>query len=47
MIVETNNLNQARKQIQELKKQKKQVIVKAQDDEFNRKILENKDVNQF
>ncbi len=37
--------NQARKEIQELKKQKKEIIVKAQDDVFNRKILENKDVD--
>ena len=44
-IINTSNLNQARKQIQELKKQGKQVIVQAQDDEFNRKIFENKDVN--
>ena len=39
-IINTNNINQARKQIQELKKQKKPVIIKAQDEEFNRKILE-------
>jgi len=45
MQINTSNLNQARKQIQELKKQEKQIIVKAQDTEFNRKILENKDVN--
>jgi ribonuclease P/MRP protein subunit RPP1 len=47
MEINTSNLNQARKQIQELKKQKKQIIVQAQDDEFNRKILENKDVDIF
>lgn len=44
-IINTTNLNQTRKQIQELKKQGKEVIVKAQDEEFNRKILENSDVN--
>ena len=44
-IIDTKNLNQLRKQIQELKKQKQPIIVKAQDDEFNRKVLENKDVN--
>lgn len=44
-IINTSNLNQARKQIQELKKSKKKVIVQAQDDEFNRKILENPDVD--
>ena len=46
-IINTSNLNQARKQIQELKKENKEVIVKAQDNEFNRKILENKDVHIF
>lgn len=45
-IINTSNLNQARKQIQDLKKQNiKPIIVKAQDEIFNRKILENKDVN--
>ena len=44
-IITTNNLNQARKQIQELKKQNKPVIVQAQSDEFNRKILENQDTD--
>ena len=44
-IINTNNINQARKQIQELKKDKQQVIIQAQDDVFNRKILENKDVD--
>ncbi len=46
-MINTTNLNQVRKQIQELKKQKKQVIVQAQDDEFNRKILEIPDVDIF
>jgi len=44
-IINTNNLNEARKQIQQLKKQKKLVIVQAQDDKFNRKIFENPDVD--
>jgi len=44
-MITTTNINEARKQIQELKKQKKPVIVQAQDTEFNRKILENKDVS--
>ena len=44
-IINTSNLNEARKQIQKLKKENKSVIVRAQDTEFNRKILENKDVN--
>ena len=44
-MITTSNLNQARKQIQTLKKEKKQVIIQAQDEEFNRKILENPDVD--
>ena len=46
-IINTTNLTQVRKQIQELKKQKakQEIIIKAQDDAFNRKILENKDVD--
>lgn len=44
-MINTSSLNEARKQIQKLKKGKKQVIVKAQDEEFNRKILENPDVD--
>lgn len=39
-IINTANINEVRKQIQKLKKEGKQIIVKAQDDEFNRKILE-------
>jgi len=45
MIINTSNINEARKQIQSLKKQKKQIIVMAKEPEFNRKILENKDVD--
>ena len=44
-IINTPNLNEARKQIQKLKKEKQQIIIQAQDDVFNRKILENKDVD--
>jgi len=44
-IINTNNLNQARKQIQQFKKDKKQVVVQAQDEDFNRKILENPDID--
>jgi len=44
-IIKTSNLTQARKQIQELKKQNKTIIVQAQDDVFNRKIFENKDID--
>ena len=45
MEINTPNLNEARKQIQKLKKEGKEVIVRAQEPEFNRKILEIKDVN--
>ena len=44
-IINTTNLNEARKQIQKLQKEKQQIIIQAQDDVFNRKILENKDVD--
>ena len=40
MIISTPNLNQVRKEIQLAKKKGGLVIVKAQDEEFNRKILE-------
>ncbi|MBT4135482.1 hypothetical protein HOD75_03645 [archaeon] len=46
-MITTSNLNQVRKEIQELKKNKKPIIVQAQSPEFNRKILENKDVDIF
>ena len=44
-MINTKNINEARKQIQKLKKENKEVMVYAQGDEFNRKILENKDVD--
>ena len=46
-MINTSNLNQVRKQIQEIKKkkEKQEIIIQAQDDEFNRKILENKHVD--
>jgi len=45
MLIETKNINEARKQIEKAFKEKKKVIVKAQNPEFNRKILENKKVS--
>lgn len=45
MTINTTNLNEARKQIQKLKKENIPVIVKAQDEEFNRKILEIPEVD--
>ena len=44
-MINTNNLDEARKQIQKLKKEGDEIIVLAQDDNFNRKIFENKDVD--
>ena len=44
-MINTTNLNQVKKQIQQLKKDKKQVIIQAQDENFNRKILENPDTD--
>ncbi len=44
-MINTPNINEARKQIQKLKKEGKQIIVLAQDPEFNRKIVEIPDVD--
>lgn len=46
-IINTPNLNQAIKEIQSIKRQnpKEEIIVKTQDEDFNRKILENKNIN--
>ncbi len=45
MIINTKNINEARKLIDKTFNEKKQVIVQAQDSDFNRKILENKKVS--
>ncbi len=47
MIINTPDLNQVRNHIQKIKKsnQSEPIIVKAQDEEFNRKVLEIKGVN--
>ena len=47
MIINSTNLNEIRKQVQKIKKQspKELVIVKAQDIDFNSKILEQKDID--
>ena len=39
-IINTPNLNEVRKKILDLKKKNKEIIVQAQDEEFNRKVLE-------
>ena len=45
--INTTSIPQARKQIQQTRKEnpKQEIIIQAQDDAFNRKILENKDVD--
>ena len=46
--INTANTNEARKQIDSLSKDNEKVVVISQlDDEFNRKILENKKVDMF
>ena len=44
-MINTKNINEARKEIQKLKREGKEVVVHAQDDDFNRKIFEIKDVD--
>jgi len=44
-MINTKNINEARKEIQKLKRTNDQVVVHAQDDDFNRKIFEIKDVD--
>jgi RNase P/RNase MRP subunit p30 len=51
-IINTTNINEARKQIQKLKKEQKKenpekIAVLSQDDEFNRKALEIKGLNML
>lgn len=47
MTINTPSLNQTRKQIQSLKKQNPnaEIVIQAQTPEYNRKILENPEVN--
>lgn len=47
IIINTNNLNEARKQVEEAKKEKPQeeIALLSQDDEFNRKALEIKNLD--
>ncbi|MFH1308277.1 MAG: hypothetical protein ABIH72_05485 [archaeon] len=44
-IIDSSNINQARKQIDKISSKKEKVIVQGKDIEFNRKILENKKVS--
>lgn len=43
-MINTSNLNHTRKEIQRLKAEGKIVVVRAQDDDFNRKMFESSDV---
>jgi RNase P/RNase MRP subunit p30 len=45
MIINTTNLDEIRKQIQKLKKENQLIVIKAQDEEFNKKIFEIPGVN--
>ena len=45
LLINTKNLNEARKSIDRAFNEKKQIIVLAQNPDFNRKILENKKVS--
>jgi RNase P/RNase MRP subunit p30 len=47
MILDLSNINDLRKQIQKIRKDnpKEQIIVLAKDEEFNRKVVELKDVD--
>jgi len=40
-IINQKNLQETRRQIEKLYKEKKKIIIKSQSDDFNRKILEN------
>lgn len=44
-MITTKNINEVRKEIQKLVKERKKVIVEAGDDDFNRKIFEMKNVD--
>jgi len=48
-IINTNNLNEARKQVEKLKKEnpEEQVALLSQDDDFNRKALEIKNLDML
>ena len=46
-MIQTENINEARKQIDKLSKEGKQVVVQGSSIEFNRLILENKRVNML
>jgi len=46
-IITTPKINDALKEITKLKQKGEKIIILSQDDEFNRKILENKKINIF
>jgi len=46
-VINTPNLNEARKQADKLRKESKPIIILSQDDEFNRKALEIKNLSML
>ena len=46
-IITTTNLNEARKQVDKLRKEDKKIVIMSQDDEFNRKALEIKGLSRL
>lgn len=46
-MINTQNLNEARKQADKLRKEGKEIIILSQDDEFNRKALEIKNLKML
>ena len=46
-IINTANLNEARKQADKLRKEAKPIVILSQEDEFNRKALEIKGLNML
>ena len=46
-MITISNINEVRKEIQRLKREGKEIIVSSGNDEFNRKIFENKDVDMI
>jgi len=46
-IINTTNLNEARKEADKLRKEAKPIIILSQDDEFNRKALEIKNLKML
>jgi len=46
-MINTTNLNEARKQAEKLRKENQEIVILSQDDEFNRKALEIKNLSML